>query len=191
MSDRPQVTPADGAADFAAKVEDISHANINRCLQCAKCTSGCPVSARGDVKPHELLRLVQWGMQDEALGCESIWQCVSCETCITRCPQGVDISAMIDALRILSRAAGKTARGTTVPAFNDIFLNSVRKRGRIYEMGLMTAYKLRTLDLFSDVSKLPMMLLKGKLPLLGPRIKGKGQRKQMFARAKAAGGDRK
>ena len=95
---------------------------------------------------------------------------------------------MTDALRRLSRAAGKVAKGTTVPTFNDIFLRSIRKRGRIYEMGLMTAYKLRTLDLFSDVSKLPMMLRKGKLPLLGRRVGGKGARKAMFDRAKAAGG---
>ena len=190
MSDNPQASLAPAAAEFTAKVEALSHANIHRCLQCAKCTSGCPVAARGDLKSHELLRLVQWGMEDEVRACKSIWQCVSCQTCTTRCPQGVDIAAMIDALRRLSRLAGKSDSGTTVPVFNDIFLNTVRKRGRIYEMGLMTAYKLRTLDLFSDVSKFPLMLRKGKLPLLGPQIKGRGQRKQMFARAKAARGDR-
>ena len=97
---------------------------------------------------------------------------------------------MTDALRRLSRAEGKAAADTTVPTFNDIFLKTIRKRGRMYEMGLMTAYKLRTGDLLADVGKFPMMLRKGKLPLLGPNVSGKRQRKEMFDRARTAkGGD--
>ena len=102
-----------------------------------------------------------------------------------------DLLARRQERRRLAREDGKATSDTKVPIFNDIFLNTVRKRGRMYEMGLMTAYKLRTGDLFSDVGKFPMMLRKGKLPLRGPRIKGKGDRKAMFARAKAARGDQK
>jgi heterodisulfide reductase subunit C len=182
---------ADSAADFAARVEDLSDAKINACLQCAKCTSGCPVAARADIKPHELLRLVQLGMADEALSSRAIWQCVSCQTCATRCPQGVNIAAMTDVLRRLSRAVGKAAPQTNVPLFNDIFLNSVRKRGRMHEMGLMAAYKLRTMDLFTDMAKLPMMLRKGKLRLFGKRAGDKAARKRMFDQAGAAGGQGK
>ena len=96
---------------------------------------------------------------------------------------------MNDALRAMSRAARKVSEGTAVPAFNDIFLNAVRRRGRIYEMGLMVRFKLRTKRLFEDVGKAPMMLLKGKLPLFGPQIAGRAGRKAMFRRA-AQGGDR-
>ena len=64
-----------------------------------------------------------------------------------------------------------------MPVFNDVFLDSVRKRGRVYELGLMAAYKLRTRRLFEDVGKVPMMLSKGKLPLLRPRVGGRGERK--------------
>ena len=181
----------DRAADFAARVEKLSDAKINACLQCAKCTSGCPVAAKADLKPHELLRLVQLGMADEALSSRAIWQYVSCQTCATRCPQGVSIAAMTDVLRRLSRASGKAAADTNVPLFNDIFLNSVRKRGRMHEMGLMAAYKLRTMDLFSDMAKLPMMLRKGKLRLFGKRAGDKAARKAMFDRARAAGGQGK
>ena len=187
MSQSDVSSLADGAAEFTAKVSDLAGADLGSCLQCGKCTSGCPVADRADVKPHELVRLVQLGMQDEVLSCRTIWECVSCQTCVTRCPQNVDVAAMFDALRRLSRAAGKVAKETHVPAFNDVFLAAIRKRGRIYEMGLMTAYKLRTLQLLADVGKLPMMLRKGKLPLLGPRVPGKADRKEIFKRAKAAG----
>jgi heterodisulfide reductase subunit C len=100
----------------------------------------------------------------------------------------VDPAAMNDALRAMSRAARKISAGTAVPAFNDIFLDAVRRRGRIYEMGLMVRFKLRTRRLFEDIGKAPMMLLKGKLPLFGTRIGGRAGRKAMFRRA-AQGGD--
>jgi len=88
----------------------------------------------------------------------------------------------------MSRAAGKVSAGTAVPAFNDIFLDAIRRRGRIYEMGLMVRFKLRTRRLFEDASKAPMMLLKGKLPLFGTQVGGKAGRKALFRRA-AQGGD--
>jgi heterodisulfide reductase subunit C2 len=181
----------DDAMGFAAQVERLSGANLGGCLQCGKCTSGCPVAARADVRPHELVRLVQLGQRDAVLSARTIWECISCQTCITRCPQKVNIAAMNDALRRLSLAAGKVHAATTVPVFNDIFLNTVRTRGRMFEMGLMTRYKLRTGKLMADVGKLPMMLRKGKLALLPPSVAGKSERKQMFQRAHQVGGRNK
>jgi len=179
---------ADAAADFVAEVERASAANLAACLQCAKCTSGCPVAARGDLKPHVVVRLVQLGQRDAVLGCRTIWECTSCQTCATRCPQGVSVAAMNDALRQMSRAAGKVVAETRVPLFNDIFLRTIRRLGRMYEVGLMTSFKLRTRDFFSDADKVPMMLKKGKLSILPPRVAGKGERKQLFERARRAGG---
>ena len=89
----------------------------------------------------------------------------------------------------MSLREGMAAAGTAVPVFNEIFLKSVRKRGRVYELGLMAAFKLRTMRLFEDVDKAPMMLAKGKLPLLGPRVGGRSEREELFRRA-AQGGER-
>jgi heterodisulfide reductase subunit C2 len=189
MTKQTQVeTLAPDAADFSAAVEKDSGANLAACLQCAKCSSGCPVAARVDIRPHVLVRLVQLGMKDEVLSCRMIWECTSCQTCITRCPQKVDIAAMNDALRRISRAEGKVVSGTTVPVFNDIFLGTIRRLGRMYEMGLMTAYKLKTMRLMDDVSKFPMMLAKGKLSIMPPRVGGGAGRKAMFDRAQRTGG---
>jgi heterodisulfide reductase subunit C len=164
-------------------------ADVMRCYQCTKCSSGCPVAARSDLKPHEAVRLVQMDQREEVLASRFIWECTSCQTCTTRCPQQVDIAAMNDALRAMSLAEGRVVPGTAVPVFNDIFLASVRNRGRVYELGLMAAYKLRTGRLFEDADKAPMMLSKGKLPLLGPRVSGRAQRKAMFRRAAEGGNE--
>jgi heterodisulfide reductase subunit C len=173
---------------LAGEVKLRSGASPMSCLQCAKCSSGCPVASRADLKPHEVVRMVQLDQREAVLASRFIWECTSCQTCSTRCPQQVDPAAINDVLRAMSRAAGKVAAETAVPAFNDIFLDAVRRRGRIYEMGLMVRFKLRTRRLFEDIGKAPAMLLKGKLPLVGPRIAGRAERKAMFRRA-AQGGD--
>lgn len=195
---------------LAREVKAKSGASPMSCLQCAKCTSGCPVASRADVKPHELVRLVQMDQRRAVLASRSIWECTSCQTCATRCPQKVDVAAMKDALRALSLAAGVASRETVVPVFDEVFLRNVRKRGRVHEMGLMAAYKLRAVaaawkfpvaggsqgwmealrrgarQLLADADKAPLMIAKGKLSLIGPRVHGKAQRRAMFRRA--AGG---
>ena len=172
--------------EFAARVMIASGARLLACLQCGKCSSGCPVSARTDLRPHEIVRLVQLGASDEVLGSRAIWECTSCETCITRCPQKVDIPAIVDALRRIARADGKVTGESTVAVFNDIFLRGVRRNGRMYEAGLMASYKIRTGDLWSDAGKLPMMLKKGKLPLIPKTVRGGAERKRLFERARRA-----
>ena len=172
---------------LADEVKAASGASPMSCYQCAKCSSGCPVADRGDLKPHELVRLVQTDQRGAALSSRFIWECTSCHTCITRCPQQVDIPAMNDALRALSVDEGVAVAGTAVPVFNEVFLDSVRKRGRVHELGLMAVFKLRSRRLFADVDKAPAMLAKGKLLLLGSRVGGKGRRKELFRRASKGG----
>jgi heterodisulfide reductase subunit C2 len=186
LGDRVE-TLAPGAADFAADVERSASANLSACLQCGKCSSGCPVAAQVDVVPHALLRLVQLGQRDAVLGSRMIWLCTSCQTCMTRCPQKVDIAAMNDALRRMSLAAGQVVKGSRVPAFNSTFLMIIRRLGRMYEMGLMSIFKMRTMDLVSDVNKMPMMLKKGKLAMFPPMIGGGKARRVLFDRVRRAG----
>ncbi len=67
--------------------------------------------------------------------------------------------------------------------FNRSFLGSVRRHGRVFEMGMMAAYKLRTGDLLADVGKVPQMLAKGKLSLLPKRSGGASEVREVFRRA--------
>ena len=185
-----QVKNADIAGDFATNVEQLSGSRLLSCLQCKKCSAGCPVAGRADVKAHELVRLTQLGQADEVLSSRMIWECTSCQTCATRCPQQVSVAALVDTLRVLSRQQQKTNEQTTLPVFNDFFLKSVFKHGRVYEVGLMAAYKLRTLRLTEDMEKLPMMLMKRKLRLFPTNVPGAAERKLLWKRTQAAGGKR-
>jgi heterodisulfide reductase subunit C len=177
------------SGDFASRVEAESHANLMACLQCRKCTSGCPVAAAADIKPHEMIRMVQLDQRDDVLASKMLWQCTSCQTCATRCPQQVSVAALNDGLRRMSVQAEAPTK-SAVPVFNDIFMRAVRKRGRMHEAGLMASFKLRTMRLFEDMGKLPMMLLKGKMPLWQPSVKGRREREDMFKRAASAKGNK-
>jgi heterodisulfide reductase subunit C2 len=180
MSALVPVLDLSAANDFTSEVEAASGANVLACLQCRKCTSGCPVAGRSDFRPHEMVLMVLLGQKEPLLRSRMIWECTSCHTCATRCPQKVDIAAMVDALRQISRQERMVTGQTTSPVFNDIFLRLVRRFGRMYEMGLMASYKLRTLKLMDDAGKFPMMLLKRKLSLLPSFVRGHGDRKRLF-----------
>jgi heterodisulfide reductase subunit C len=140
-----------------------------------------------DIKPHEMVRKVQLGQRDEVLASRMLWQCTSCQTCATRCPQNVSVAALNDGLRRLSVTA-KAASGSAVPTFNTIFMDAVRKRGRMNEAGLMASFKLKTMRLFEDLGKLPMMLFKGKMPLWQSAAPGRSEREGLFKRAAQAKG---
>ena len=55
----------------------------------------------------------------------------------------------------------------------------------------VAAFKLRTLRLFQDMGKLPMMLIKGKMPLFQSAAPGRKERREMFDRvARVEKGDK-
>ena len=184
------INPLTAAGIPAAVLQALAAAGLTAaCLQCRKCTNGCPVAARADFPPHQIARMVQLGQVEELLSSRVIWECTSCQTCATRCPRKVDIATLNDALRRLSRQMGKVEGETTVPVFNDIFLRTICRHGRMYEMGLMGSFKLRTLRLLADLGKFPMMLWKGKLALVPPMVRGYWERRRLFRFTRGAGGE--
>ncbi len=169
--------------DFCQEVQSRSGTLVSVCLQCHKCSTGCPIGPEMDLLSSQVMRLVQLGMADEALSSRAIWLCASCEACTTRCPMSIDIAAVMDSLRIMAVERAADLPDRHMEQFNRSFLGSVRRHGRVYELGMMTAYKLRSGDLMSDVGKVPQMLAKGKLSLLPHRSRAAGEVREIFRRA--------
>jgi heterodisulfide reductase subunit C len=167
---------------FLDEVSARSGTAVGACFQCHKCSTGCPVGPEMDVLSSQVMRMVHLGME-EVLASQGIWLCASCEACTTRCPQGIDIAAVMDTLRIMAVEKGVDGPDARARKFNRSFLSSVRRNGRVFELGMMVAYKLTSGDLFSDAEKVPQMLAKGKLRLLPKRSGSAGEVKQVFKRS--------
>ncbi|MFW6159653.1 MAG: 4Fe-4S dicluster domain-containing protein [Acidobacteriota bacterium] len=86
---------------FVSKVEELSGQNLLACYQCGKCSAGCPAVSDMDILPNQIIRFAQLGMKDELLHSKSIWICASCMTCNVRCPKGINIAEVIEALRLI------------------------------------------------------------------------------------------
>ncbi len=84
---------------FVAKVEELSGQNLLVCYQCGKCSAGCPAVDEMDILPNQIIRFAQLGLKEELLGSRAIWVCASCMTCNVRCPKGINIAEVIEALR--------------------------------------------------------------------------------------------
>ncbi len=178
----PAPVPWNGSA-LAEVVERLSGTLLSTCFQCHKCSTGCPIGPDMDLLPSQVLRLVHLGAEAEVLESQAIWLCASCETCTTRCPMGIDLAAVMDALRMLAVERKIAVPDSHGKHFNHSFLSSVRHHGRVFEVGMLAAYKLRSGDLFSDVDKVPQMLAKGKLSLLPHRSRSAKRVRELFRRA--------
>lgn len=99
---RTEITPEKLHSDFVKKVEEISGQTLMSCYQCGKCSAGCPLAFAMDLLPNQVIRLVQLGLQEDIAKSKAIWVCASCITCGVRCPRGVDLSRVMEALRLLS-----------------------------------------------------------------------------------------
>ncbi|MFC2010101.1 4Fe-4S dicluster domain-containing protein [Chloroflexota bacterium] len=159
---------------FSRKItEEVK--NLNRCYQCSMCSDGCPVAYAMDYYPNQVIHLVRLGLKEKALQSTTIWLCASCETCATRCPNEIEIVRLMDVLRSESLAEGIKSSVSKIPKFHQVFVEQIRKRGRIDEASLMISYELKTGDFLSLrkmrelVSLALQMLRKGKIKL--PSIK--------------------
>ena len=85
--------------DFVKKIEEISGQKLLTCYQCGKCSAGCPAVGEMDILPNQVIRYAQLGLKDELLAAKSIWVCASCYTCNVRCPKGIKIAEVMEAVR--------------------------------------------------------------------------------------------
>ena len=77
------------------------------CLQCGSCGGSCPSGADMEYTPRTLFALVTAGERDKVLAANTMWACVSCYFCTTRCPQEIPITDVMYTLKRMSIAEGK------------------------------------------------------------------------------------
>ncbi len=175
-----------GQRTLAQKIVENTGESVARCYQCGKCSAGCPLASDMDITPSQVLHLLQLELpefDEKVLRSFSIWLCLTCETCIARCPQEVDIPKIMDYLRGESVKQKKVnPKAKDIIAFHKAFLDSIEQTGRLFEIGLIADYKARSLHLVKDVLLAPKMFIKGKLGLFPEMIKDRVNLKKIFRR---------
>ena len=178
------------SASVVPLVESLAHTRIRDCYQCGKCTAGCPMGAGMDTPPSRLIRLLQLGHAQRALEAQAIWQCVSCQTCATRCPKSVDCAGVMDALRQLSvERRVSTPAQQRIVLFQKAYLRNIRRNGRLNELELIGEFKFSTFlhgrslsFLLKDAMLVPQLMKRKKFHLRGEKAHDRAVVARIFAR---------
>ncbi|MBW2183405.1 MAG: (Fe-S)-binding protein [Deltaproteobacteria bacterium] len=101
------------------------------CIQCGKCTGGCPISV---ISPHFNIRRLLYDIlnsegEDIARKKEMLWDCSTCTTCVTRCPKEVDPADLVISMRSVLVEDGQVP-----PKIRDV-LKSISIRGNPWNIG--------------------------------------------------------
>lgn len=166
---------------FMEQVMEESEQDLSLCYQCGNCTASCPYTFGFDIPVSRVMRLMQTGQKKVVLESSSIWLCASCTSCTTRCPNNIDVARVMDVLRHIARREGYV-KEPRVKAFFDSFLDSVRKHGRVFEIGLMVDYVFKTGRFWTDMDLGPKMLPKGKMSMKPHDIQNKKAIARIFER---------
>jgi heterodisulfide reductase subunit C2 len=176
---------------LAAEIEKSAGVVAQKCYQCGKCSAGCPVSNEMDLSPNYIMRMLQTenpGNDEKILKAHSIWLCVSCEMCLSRCPYEIDIPSIMDYLRQKSiKEKLVNPKAKNIINFHKSFLNSIKHTGRLFELGLILDYKRRSFRLMQDLLLAPKMIIRGKLHFIPEMIKGTGSIRKIFKKTKNKG----
>lgn len=152
-------------------VRERTGVNLSSCFQCQKCSSGCTVAAATDLLPHVLVRKLQLGEGLDVLRSRAIWLCVGCQTCTTRCPNEIDLAAVMDALRETALEAGVEPAEGDVAAFHRVVLETIRHHGRLFELGMIFRLKTETGHYVKDLRMGLDLMRRGKIRLVASRIR--------------------
>jgi heterodisulfide reductase subunit C2 len=164
---------------FIEQFKKESGDNPSLCYQCGNCTAGCPYTQYFDYPVSMIMRLIQTGQKETILNSRAIWLCATCEACTTRCPCEIDVAHVMDVLRHIARREKKVAE-KGIKSFYDSFLDSMKMFGRIYELGIILSFKLKSKRFFDDVELGPKFLSRGKLGFFPHKIKGSAEVGMIF-----------
>ena len=109
--------------------------HIRRCFACGTCAAGCPVTEVDPTyNPRKIIRQILFGMRKEVLSSPQIWYCLVCYRCYARCPQKVNFTDVMRALRYLA-IKGSYAPGDTQKRIEEIDRFAEQLRHDLVEYG--------------------------------------------------------
>lgn len=173
---------------FSEEIENLLHAAggqpISTCIQCGTCSGTCPAVEFMDHTPRRIIGLIGANMKEDVMASNTYWYCASCYHCTVRCPQNIDIAKTMYALKRYSIWKQQFPEGLVGPTFSETFARTIFRSGRSFEPLLATTYlfSASVKDFIQEAVTGTKMILKGRMPVMPPRIKRLDNFKKMIRR---------
>jgi heterodisulfide reductase subunit C len=184
----------DETITFSQEVSNLLYAAegepINTCIQCGTCSGTCPVAGFMDHTPRQIIALINQGRKDEVLASNTFWYCASCYHCTVRCPQDINITELMYALKRYSIWKRQHQEGLIGPTFSEAFVKMIVRSGRSFEPILAPSYifSFSLTGFLQEIQNATGLMLKGRLPLLPARVKRLENFRRMLGRIIPMGG---
>ena len=92
------------------------------CIQCGRCTGGCPVTARTNLNVRRFVYdTIDEDALEELAQLPEIWDCTACNTCVVRCPKGIKPLEVLIGLRTILVEEG-SVQPTVRDALESVFM---------------------------------------------------------------------
>ncbi len=179
---------------FSQEISNLLYAAhgepLRTCIQCGTCAGTCPAVEYMDHTPRQLIAMINADLKDDVLASNTFWYCASCFHCTARCPRDIDIAELMYAVKRYSIWHKRYEEGLIGPVFSETFVKTIVKSGRSYEPVLAPSYifSYGPRELLKEATTATNMMLKGRIPLLPPRIKRLDNFKRVVRRIVPVGG---
>ena len=156
-----RLTGAPEERAFLSRVVEASGQDLSACIQCGKCSGGCPITSAEVGGPRRLIAEILYGAKRQALEDRTWWWCVACGTCMTRCPVEINVYRVATALCEIAEREGVAPSEPHIHLFEGLFVRSVERHGRANELRIAAGFNLRTRRPFKDMRQAVALLVKG------------------------------
>lgn len=171
--------------NLASRVINLSGQNVHLCYQCHKCAAGCPVIDAMSFGPERILRLIALDQEQAVLSSRDIWLCAGCYTCWTRCPNEINISSVMDALRQIAIRDGYPAGESDAFLFHRLFLIVIKYLGRSHEAIMLGTFKvISRVPFTNDLQAGLGLFLRRKIPILPGNSRAVREVRRIYQRSK-------
>ena len=179
---------------FSEEVSNLMHAShgnpLKTCIQCGTCSGTCPVAEFMDHSPRKLIGLINANQKEDVLESNTYWYCASCFHCTVRCPSEIDIAGLMYSLKRYSIWKHRYPEDAVGPVFSETFVKSILRSGRSYEPVLAPSYifSMGVREFLSEAQTATNLMLKGRIPVIPPRLARLENFKKMANRIIPMGG---